>query len=581
MPGTGLAPGQRSVVSFNNAKGQGALPTLLHRFSTVWLFLAFLLLLIATHAPLLRLPYFWDEAGYYIPAARDLLTGSLIPHSTPSNAHPPLVMAWMALAWKVFGQTQLVTRCAMLLVVAFSLTGFFRLAKAVSNTTVAAASTFLVAIYPVFFAQSSLAQVDLPAAGLTFWGLEAYVRRRKANMAVWLSLAALAKETAILVPVALFAWELLKVLCRFKSEEPRRTRSYTKEFDASVFALVLPVFPLGFWYVYHYTHTGFVFGNPEFFRYNLQGNLSLLRIFLALLLRLWQAVGYFGLYVLTVACLVAMRFPAQRLAAQDSPGANDEQPTTNDDSGDLRPRIAVPIQLAFLSVATVYILAMSVLGGAMLARYMLPIVPLVILICVSTVWRRLKAWKAVLAVVALGFVAGIFINPPYGFSPEDNLAYADYIHLHQRAEAFIESHDPHAHVLTAWPASDELSRTYLGYVEKPMPVVRIEDFTTEQLLSAADARSRFDVALVFSTKYQSPHSVFDRWRLWQQWKMRYFGYHVDMTPEAAASVLGGRLVYVERRQGQWVGVIQMDKIEEARNQASGVRFRLPASALRF
>jgi len=40
------------------------------------------------HAPLLQLPYFWDEAGYYIPAARDLfLTGSLIPHSTVSNAH--------------------------------------------------------------------------------------------------------------------------------------------------------------------------------------------------------------------------------------------------------------------------------------------------------------------------------------------------------------------------------------------------------------------------------------------------------------------------------------------------------------
>ncbi len=49
------------------------------------------------HAPLLRLPYFWDEAGYYIPVARDLyLTGSLIPHSTLSNAHPPLVMAWLA-----------------------------------------------------------------------------------------------------------------------------------------------------------------------------------------------------------------------------------------------------------------------------------------------------------------------------------------------------------------------------------------------------------------------------------------------------------------------------------------------------
>src|ERR1700744_2576226 len=79
------------------------------------------LALLITHASLLRLPYFWDEAGYFIPAARDLLlTGSLIPHSTPSNAHPPLVMAYLALWWKVAGFTPLVTRAAMLLVASFS-----------------------------------------------------------------------------------------------------------------------------------------------------------------------------------------------------------------------------------------------------------------------------------------------------------------------------------------------------------------------------------------------------------------------------------------------------------------------------
>ena len=71
------------------------------------------------HAPLLQLPYFWDEAGYYIPAARDiLLSGSLIPHGI-SNAHPPLVMAWLALWWKIFGYAPLVTRSAMLVVAAF------------------------------------------------------------------------------------------------------------------------------------------------------------------------------------------------------------------------------------------------------------------------------------------------------------------------------------------------------------------------------------------------------------------------------------------------------------------------------
>ena len=78
------------------------------------------------HAPLLGLPYFWDEAGYYVPAARDLLlTGSVIPHSTPSNAHPPLVMAYLAGGWKVMGFSIFVTRSLMLLVAAFSLLGCF------------------------------------------------------------------------------------------------------------------------------------------------------------------------------------------------------------------------------------------------------------------------------------------------------------------------------------------------------------------------------------------------------------------------------------------------------------------------
>jgi 4-amino-4-deoxy-L-arabinose transferase-like glycosyltransferase len=231
----------------------------------------------------------------------------------------------------------------------------------------------------------------------------------------------------------------------------------------------------------------------------------------------------------------------------------------------LRARIPAGIQISFLAVASVYIVALSVLGGAVLARYMLPVVPLFILICVSTVWRRLRAWKAVIAVVAAAFVGALFVNPPYGFSPEDNLGYRDYIRLHEGAAAFIQSRYPRARVLTAWPASDELSRPNLGYVARPIQVVRIEDFTAEQLLAAADEQSRFDVALVFSTKYQPPPTLFDRWRRWQIWKARYFGYHVDLGPEAAAAVLGGKLAYVERRKGQWVSVIELQKIEVARS----------------
>ena len=54
--------------------------------------------LYASHFALLRLPYYWDEAGYYIPAAWDFFrTGSLIPISTVTNAHPPLPSIYLAL----------------------------------------------------------------------------------------------------------------------------------------------------------------------------------------------------------------------------------------------------------------------------------------------------------------------------------------------------------------------------------------------------------------------------------------------------------------------------------------------------
>src|SRR5450755_4626345 len=199
---------QRAAHSDPKTKSQPASLACRQQFHLYALFFAGLMLL---HAPLLLLPYFWDEAGYYIPAARDLfLTGALIPHSTPSNAHPPLVMAWLALAWRVFGYSTLVTRTAMLALSAFSLLGLFRLSRIATagNLPVAWATAVLVALYPVYFTQSSMALVDLPAAGFTFWAL-----------------AALTKETAILAPLALFCWEFLAFFVRGRpNKSPTESR---------------------------------------------------------------------------------------------------------------------------------------------------------------------------------------------------------------------------------------------------------------------------------------------------------------------------------------------------------------------
>jgi hypothetical protein len=171
--------------------------------------------------------------------------------------------------------------------------------------------------------------------------------------------------------------------------------------------------------------------------------------------------------------------------------------------------------------------------------------------------------------VGAAFVAALFVNPPYGFSPEDNLAYRDYIRMHENACASLQQRYAHARVLTAWPASDELTHPYLGYVSNAMKVVRVEDFSSEAISGAADLTAQYDVAFLFSTKYEPPASLFDRWILWQRWKSQYFGYHRDLPPEPAAAVLGGTIVYRESRRGQWVAVIELQKIEQARKETVG------------
>ncbi len=188
-----------------------------------------------SHITLLRLPYYWDEAGYYIPAAYDFFrTGSLIPTTTLSNAHPPLPSLYLALWWKASGFTPAVTRTAMCLITAIALLGVFRLGLLLTKRTQSAAAvTLLTLLYPVWFAQSTLAQADMFAAAGTLWGLvfvfdaldpDSKSRRGPPAAAACFALATLCKETAIVTPLAIALWEGYRAI-RATSPDRRRTRA--------------------------------------------------------------------------------------------------------------------------------------------------------------------------------------------------------------------------------------------------------------------------------------------------------------------------------------------------------------------
>jgi len=502
------------------------------------LFPLFFVLVYLSHITLLRLPYFWDEGGYYIPAAWDFFrTGTLIPQTTMTNAHPPLPSILLAAWWHISGYVVSGTRTLVCMVTATALLAVFKLARSLTTTTIAAVTTILTAIYPIWFAQSTLAHADIFAAAFTLWGLALYLDPNSDNQilaAAMFSFAALSKETAIVTPAALALWEA----ALFLRDTPHR-RTHAKW----IAALLAPILPLAAWYAYHFHKTGFVFGNPEFLRYNATANLDAYRIRLSLWHRLLHLFTHMNMWV-PVACTLAVLFI----------------PTPKDKS---RWPLPKPALKAIAVILIANWIAFSVLGGALLTRYLLPMFPLILLLCVATWSSRLSQWGPIAALSAAAFLAGIWINPPYAFAPEDNLTYRDMIVLHQQAIHLIEHRYPQATVLTAWPATSELARPELGYTRTPIKVTPVENFAIDQIQKAAADPSSYDTALIFSTKWEPASNQLNLGKPNEFTDTKYFDFHHDLSPTEAAALLHGEVIWQERRKGEWAAVLRFPRSEEA------------------
>jgi 4-amino-4-deoxy-L-arabinose transferase-like glycosyltransferase len=495
-----------------------------------------------SHFRLLRLPYFWDEAGYYIPAAWDFFrTGTLIPQTTTTNAHPPLPSILLAGWWHLSGYVVSGTRTLVCMVTAAALLAIFKLAKNLTTATVAAVTVILTAIYPIWFAQSTLAHADIFAAAFTLWGLALYLdQSQSANdrnallAALMFSLAALSKETAIVTPAALALWEIVQRIRNRNSASPRRS--------IWTFALASPVLPLAAWYAYHYHKTGFVFGNPEFLRYNATANLDAYRIGLALWHRLLHLTTHMNMFVPVVCTIAVLFIPVTSTAPASIP----------------KPQLK-----AIAVVLLANWIAFSILGGALLTRYLLPMYPLILLICVATWHRHLRQWGLLAALSTVAFLAGIWINPPYAFAPEDNLTYRDMVVLHQRAVRYIDQHYPQATVLTAWPATAELNRPELGYTNHSVKTVAIQNFALDQIQKAATDPGSYDTALIFSTKWEPSANQVNLAHGNESANSKYFDFHRDLSPAEVATLLHGDVVWQAQRKGEWAAIIHFPRIVEA------------------
>jgi 4-amino-4-deoxy-L-arabinose transferase-like glycosyltransferase len=508
------------------------------------------LVLLGLHARLLSLPYFWDEAGYYIPAAWDFYSsGRLIPQSTLPTGHTPLVTVYLALAWRVFGFSAFITRAAIVLLAAATVFTLYSLGRRVVGREGAAWSALLLAMSPLFFSQSSLVHLDLAAALFTTLALWALVEKRAVWFTATASLAALSKETAVIVlPVAwVYAWRNGQALAAAAS-------SRRPSWQGRWLALTFPLLPLAGWSLYYHHATGYWTGNREYLSYNFYATLVPARILWTLLRRLYETfVGGFN-WILTLGALSGI----WRGAKEHRAGPRQNWLPASGAGVVSRPAAILPdYPRAFLllaaSLLVVYLVMLSVVGGAVLPRYLLPIFPPLILLAVLLLWRLpVKLARLICGVTTICFIWAWFLNPPYPFPFEDNLAYGDFVRLHQQAAEYLEAQPGQPCILTAWPATDELERPLLGYVRSPLRVASIPGFTNQDFNSLP--KENFDLLYLYSRKWEPRYNWIRRFHWLARVQERYFGYQ----PQAGEAMLMARyrlkLLKQFERRGQWVRI---------------------------
>jgi 4-amino-4-deoxy-L-arabinose transferase-like glycosyltransferase len=530
---------------------------------------AVFLTLLVIHSPFLSLPYFWDEAGYYIPAALDFSRSWLfVPQSTLPTGHTPLLMVYIGYAWRFFGFSALVTRVAMILVAAATVVATYALARRITRREPAVWGAALLAISPMFFAQSTLVYLDLAAGLFTVLAALALLDRRVERFALAASLAVLTKETAVvLLPVA---WAF--VLWQGEAWASVTLEDGVENAEAQDVAplwqwlyLIVPLVPLLAWTLYYHHETSYWTGNTEYLQYNLFSTLDPGRTFWSLLRRLYEVFvgGFNWLLVLGAAAGTwwhhSPKAGHRGTEAQRFDERNAEEPERQfkETVGRVE-TMAKPLRgFVFLAIGlgAAYILMLSVVGGAILPRYLLPIFPLFFVMAAVLIWRLPKTAARALCGVAAGcFVAAWFINPPYPFPYEDNLSYADFIRLHQRAAQFLENQPGEPRILTAWPASDELTRPFLGYVREPLRVVRIEGLTPDDFRRVAPGS--FELLYLYSRKWEPPSNWLKRWPALLAIQKRHFDYAPQADDGALMRRFGLKLIQQFERRGQWVRIYE-------------------------
>jgi hypothetical protein len=464
------------------------------------------------HYPLLSLPFFHDEAGFYVPASLDLARqGEWISTSTPPNVHPPGLPLLVTLVVQTFGFHREAIRMAMLLVSAGAFLCSFlltiELTRGLQGTPAFIALLFLMAS-PLLYIQSLSVHPEMLAMLLTALTLLLQIRGHYAASALACIGLCMAKETSVVLPLCL-AWQHWRAQRRLTAGQH----------------LAGPLL-LGMWLLVLRMKTGSWLGDAAFAHYNAIYTLDPLRMLVSVLRRVWTLFGADFHWLSTLALAAAM----------------------------LRGlRLNRPEWRLCGAYALAHVMLVSVTGGAVLERYLLPIFP-ILMALFAAAWVSLPRNFAFagIALATVGMFASLFFNPPWPFPLENNLAIVHSVQL-QQTGAFVLAHRfPRARIATVWPFSDALRNPDLGYVRRPLQVTALNAQTKTEL--ARLNANEIDIFVAWSRSWEPPRHWLSQGLL-QGAFQRLSGYEEQLDGRSCARILGFERRYIFGDRGHWLEIL--------------------------
>jgi hypothetical protein len=428
--------------------------------STLLLFVTFLLWL-----PTRDLPYWWDSAGFVVQSAYRFLDTNFFPLTSEFTdfAHPTLFIVLLALLWKIFGESLLISHIYSLVFTALAVTGMYAVGKEIfpgkHRRIMSFLGGMLLLFSPIFLAQVGIIYMEIPLAALALWSYYFFLKQRFISYTVTASLMVLMKETGVLFVIVLFVVHLIS--------QWRKRKRNSLRLNEFVY-LLLPVGILAAWFLYHWYSTGWWLVSPAAEHTRITsiavGWSNVISTFTFTFVEQWRFIllvlpggllFYFATQVTNIKNKLRKMWTHEKL-----------------------PLLLIPALGAVFFAKTTF-----------LPRYSILILPFfylsVLYLCSSISEQLFLKWKTLSVVIPtilllIAFASAWNNHTKYTrfvFSKlENNLEYMDIIAAGKKLSAYMQKHHADSVLYSSFPVNYMLTQPGQHYVTQPVTVKECKEY---------------------------------------------------------------------------------------------------------